>query len=109
MSKLLTQGQHDTIRHLLETTSMSKKDIAQRFDCSTQTVHRINKDVLSKRIPTRVRSACEIEAKRELDAAFNVFERCNSSENYRRLSDARYDYEITSRLPSDASLELVSH
>ena len=109
MSKLLTQGQHDTIRHLLETTSMSKKDIAQRFDCSTQTVHRINKSVLSRRSSSRVRSVRELAAKRELDIAFNAFERCNSPENYRNLSEARYDYEITSRMPDDASRELVSH
>ena len=107
MSNLLTQSQHDTIRHLLETSSMPKLEIARRFDCSSQTIHRINKSVSSRRSRSRIRSPREIEAKRELDVAFNAFERCNSPENYRRLLDARYDYEITSRLP-EAAREPIS-
>jgi hypothetical protein len=36
----------------------------------------------------------EVSAKRSLDAAFNAFERCSSPENYRRLDEARYGYEM---------------
>lgn len=44
----------------------------------------------------------EVAAKKELDAAFDAFETCNSPQNYRRLDDARYGYEtVCGRLAKD--------
>lgn len=93
MSNFLTQEQHESIRRLIEAHSMPKTEIARRFNCSRQTIARIAHDVELKN-PKQVRSAREAAAKKELDAAFGAFEFCNSPANYRRLNDARYDYEF---------------
>jgi hypothetical protein len=94
MSKVLTQSQHDTIRHLLETTSTPKSDIAQRFNCSTQTIYRAAAQMRARRVPIRQRTDDEIVAKRELDVAFSAFERCQSRDNYAMLDEARHNYEM---------------
>jgi len=93
VSKTLSQSQHDSIRHILETTSMPKLEIARRFNCSAQTIHRINSKMTPRQPSSRECSEHEASAKTNLDAAFNAFERCSSPENYRRLLESRYVYE----------------
>jgi len=95
MPATLSQSKRDSIRRLLETSSASKAQIARNFNCSPQTIMRINRDLVASRPPEPTRSEKEIAAKRELDSAFNAFERCNSRDNYRRLDDARHQYECT--------------
>jgi predicted GTPase len=96
MSKTLSQSQHDSIRHILETTSMPKLEIARRFNCSAQTIHRINNKMTPRQPSSHEMSEREASAKMNLDAAFNAFERCSSPENYRRLNESRYAYETVS-------------
>ena len=93
MSKTLSLSQHDAIRHILETSSMPKLEIARRFNCSAQTIHRINSTVTPRQSSSHEMSEREASAKTDLDAAFNAFERCSSPENYRRLNESRYVYE----------------
>lgn len=102
MTATLSPSQHDSIRRLLQATSTPKSEIARRFHCSRQTILRIDKELKASRSPASPRSQQEIEAKRELDSAFNAFERCNSRDNYRRLDEARYAYEtVCGRLAND--------
>ena len=89
----LTRSQRDSIRRLLETNSTPKSEIARRFNCSTQTIHRIFKEVKAERAPMRERSESEVAVKKDLDAAFGAFERCNSRANYERLHDCRHNSE----------------
>ena len=94
MSNTLSPSQHASIRHIPETSRMPKSEIARRFNCSTQTIYRINSEVIANRSPSRGMSEREVAAKKNLDAAFRAFERCSSPENYRRLDEARYGYEM---------------
>jgi len=98
MSKTLSPSQHDAIRHILETSSMPKSEIARRFNCSTQTIYRINNTVTPRQSSSHEMSEREVSAKMNLDAAFNAFEGCSSPKNYRRLSESRYVYETVTGL-----------